>query len=50
MIPVVARARSASSTTLKNGVNSTTSSSASHGPPAREMRSVRLTLRSTIHF
>ena len=49
--PVVEdRARSASSTTLKNGASSTTSPNASHGPPDREMRSERVTLRSTIHF
>ena len=49
-IPALALARSASSTTLKNGVSSATSPNESHGPPDREIRSVRPTFRSTIHF
>src|SRR4051794_24218376 len=40
-----ARGRSAWSTMLKNGVSSSMSPSASHGPPARDRRSTRLALR-----
>lgn len=44
------RARSASSTTWKNDASSSMSPSASQGPPARDSRSERVALRSTIHF
>ena len=43
------RARSAPSTTSKNGWTSVTSASRNHGPPSLATRSSRVTRRSTIH-